>query len=163
MFVGKETVISRPSYILLVTGLMDYYVRIDTVAVCLFILFCLVINLRGICESGVWGDSLGLLIRWQDTLSSTVYSKINAITCLWLGLFAHLGSLACTRTNVEGHVTFSNCILRASLIPVKFESFFGLLRKWHICSFTLCCPLNAEIHDLEILIFSEIVFPSVSL
>jgi len=53
----------------------------------------------------------------------------------------------------EGHVMLSICILRASLIPVKFESFFGLLRKWHICSFTLCCPLNAEIHDLEILIF----------
>lgn len=83
-----------------------------------------------------WGDSLGLLMRWQDALLSTVYSKINAITCLWLGLFAHLGSLACTY--VEGHVMFSNCILGASLIPVKFESFFGLLRKWHIYAVLAC-------------------------
>lgn len=112
-------------------------------------------------ESGVGGDSLGPLMRWQDTLSSTVCNKINAFTCLWLGLFAHPGSLACTY--VEGYVMLSNCILRASLIPAKFNSFFGLPRKWHIWSFTLCCPLNAEIHDLEILIFPEIFFLSVSL
>jgi hypothetical protein len=120
---------------------MDYYVRIDTVAVCLFFLFCLVIIMRGISEwkwSGGGGNSLGPLMRWQDTLSSTVYSKINASTCLWLGLFAHPGLLACAC--VEGHVMLNNWILRASQIPVKFESFFGLLRKWHICSFTLCCP-----------------------
>lgn len=105
-------------------------------------------------ESGVGvGDSLGPLMRWQNTLLSTVYSKMNAITCLWLCLFHVLG-----RWHVhvfEGHVMLSISILRASLIPVKFESFFGLLKKWHICSFTLCCPLNVEIRELEILIFLQ--------
>ena len=45
-------------------------------------------------ESG--GDSLWLLMRWQDTLSSTVYSKVNALAFLWIGLSAQLRSLACT-------------------------------------------------------------------